>query len=279
MKLTIGILFLFISVHVNAQQHDIPFPDSNAIWMMHTHIPPDPADPFQWSYDCHGQHFTHDTTHLNGYIYNNVYLSFSQFNYDFVFEDISNYLQIGRYRIEGQKVYYQNLIPQAFEIWDYCYTGYHGGNAEYDEFLMYDFGLSVGDTFYLTPSSPIVLESIDSVLIEGTYYRKFHFQSNSGYHWIEGIGSSIGLFPYFTFFEQFIYFNCFHEDNYDNLFEYYPYGNTCSSAYIPETGPVIQKKELINIVDVMGRKAEDKVGELLFFIYSDGTTEKIFRTD
>lgn len=90
------------------------------------------------------------------------------------------------------------------------YIGYHGGNSEFDEFLLYDFDLAIGDTFNLTPYNFKVLQSIDSILIEGAYYRKFNFESN--YYWIEGIGSSIGFFPYFDFFEKQLHFNCFYDD-------------------------------------------------------------------
>lgn len=40
-----------------------------------------------------------------------------------------------------------------------------------------------------------------------------------------------------------------------------------------------QEKILIKIVDSMGRETEDKPNTLLFYIYSDGTTEKVFRVE
>jgi hypothetical protein len=39
------------------------------------------------------------------------------------------------------------------------------------------------------------------------------------------------------------------------------------------------KKKLIKIVDTMGRETDDKLNTLLFYIYSDGTTEKVFITE
>ncbi len=39
------------------------------------------------------------------------------------------------------------------------------------------------------------------------------------------------------------------------------------------------EKELIKIVDLMGRETEDKPNTLLIYIYSDGTTEKVFRVE
>jgi hypothetical protein len=40
-----------------------------------------------------------------------------------------------------------------------------------------------------------------------------------------------------------------------------------------------KEKTLIRIVDIMGRETEDRPNALLIFIYSDGTTEKIFRVE
>ncbi len=39
------------------------------------------------------------------------------------------------------------------------------------------------------------------------------------------------------------------------------------------------EKELIRIVDTMGRETEDKPNTLLIYVYSDGTTEKVFRLE
>lgn len=40
-----------------------------------------------------------------------------------------------------------------------------------------------------------------------------------------------------------------------------------------------KEKKIIRIVDVLGRETEDKSNILLIFIYSDGTTEKVFRLE
>ena len=39
------------------------------------------------------------------------------------------------------------------------------------------------------------------------------------------------------------------------------------------------KVKLIGIVDLMGRDTEDKPNTLQIYIYSDGTTEKVFRIE
>jgi len=40
-----------------------------------------------------------------------------------------------------------------------------------------------------------------------------------------------------------------------------------------------EQKELIMIFDNLGRKSEDKPNELIFYVYSDGTTKKVFRVE
>ena len=39
------------------------------------------------------------------------------------------------------------------------------------------------------------------------------------------------------------------------------------------------KKFIIRIVDLMGRETDNKSNTLLIYIYSDGTTEKVFRLE
>ena len=44
---------------------------------------------------------------------------------------------------------------------------------------------------------------------------------------------------------------------------------------IEELSPM--SKELVKIVDITGREVENKPNTLLFYIYSDGTAEKVYR--
>lgn len=46
-----------------------------------------------------------------------------------------------------------------------------------------------------------------------------------------------------------------------------------------ETLNVNYTKSLINIFDIMGRKTEDKPNTLLIYVFSDGSTEKVFRVE
>jgi hypothetical protein len=64
------------------------------------------------------------------------------------------------------------------------------------ESLLYDFSKNEGETihnFYHGMWLDYTISNIDSVLIQGSYRKQFHF-SSSGEIWIEGIGSRDGLF-------------------------------------------------------------------------------------
>lgn len=80
---------------------------------------------------------------------------------------------------------------------------YHEFNNElYEEAMMYDFGLEVGDTVHFTRPFEdfMVVQEIDSVQIEtGEYRRRTKFDGDERFDWIEGIGTtSYHLFYPFT---------------------------------------------------------------------------------
>lgn len=62
------------------------------------------------------------------------------------------------------------------------------------EIVLYQFDVGVGDTAFIGPmESPWIISSIDSILIGSNYRKKYNFSYYERY-WIEGIGSSYGLF-------------------------------------------------------------------------------------
>lgn len=63
------------------------------------------------------------------------------------------------------------------------------------------------------------------------------------------------------------------------LNNYIEYVNYCNVLSVNHLDPTTNNKHLIKIVDLMGRETEDKPNSLLIYIYSDGTTEKVFRVD
>ena len=129
------------------------------------------------------------------------------------------------------------------------------GNAQ--EHLIYDFSLSINDTVSVFPlsfpftSGPILVkvESVDSVLIGDTYNRRLKIIGeylNSGYeeYWIEGIGSTMGIFnsgvsgtmiidiyyPTLLCFEKDGVI-LFHNPNFTDCYEIYPVGIKESGLY------------------------------------------------
>lgn len=52
--------------------------------------------------------------------------------------------------------------------------------------------------------------------------------------------------------------------------------NACSVGIEELSG---ESKELIKIIDLVGRETEEKPNTLLIYVYSDGTTEKVFRVE
>ena len=243
MKVLLSILAFIITQDVLGQQHEMPFPDSNAVWIQHRAQPV--GVPPNYTYDhCYYKVFSHDTTHLNGEIYNNLYFDYYYdpiYNFEVLWEDVYMYEHLGLFRTDSLKVFYK---PVSFSVNYPCFVGNPFDDSDpYAEFLLYDFGLSVGDTFDVQIDQQIVLETIDSVEINGTYYRKFNFDqinwySGGYYHWIEGIGSKLGFFPYFNGFENYLGFECFHEDPDSTwifpTFSYSEYGNGCDFVGLDE---------------------------------------------
>lgn len=270
-----------------SQTHEVPFPDSNAVWVQHraqpVGLPPD------YTYNnCYYKVFSHDTTHLNGEIYNNLYFDYyydPNYNFEVLWEDVYMFEQIGLFRTDSLKVYYK---PIPSSVYPPCFVGNSFDNTDpYAEFLLYDFGINVGDTFDVLIDKQIVLETIDSVEINGTYYRKFNFDqpnwySGGSYHWIEGIGSKLGFFTYFDGFEDYLGFDCFHEDPDSTWitpsFSYAHSNSGCQFAGISES-EINNNKELLRITDLMGRECMDKPNTTLIYIYSDGTIEKVYRME
>ncbi len=231
MKISFTFILLLFSFEGFAQQHTLPFPDSNAIWIQSRTI----YDVNNQVYvPCHSKLFSHDTTNYNGFTYNNLYFEDYNFSpsdhFSFLWQSNLSQEKIGMFRTDSLKVYYK---PTPNSIGYPCYTGAPYNDSDpYAEYILYDFGLNVGDTFYVQNNRRSVLVNIDSINIDGTYYRKFNFNQLDWWftldnYWIEGIGSSIGFFPYFSGHDGFIGFECFHEDTDPSLtYPLFSYSNS-----------------------------------------------------
>ncbi len=168
-----SLLFLLIGTFkINAQSTIYhPFPDSNAVWngiLLSGTVPPFPGI----SGGFHYQLLNKDTI-------------VGLYNYRRINSITAGWLPslIGiRQDIPNKKVY-----------------GVYNGSL--NDTLLYDFNLNIGDTFSARPltycNDPSIVNSVDSILINGTYRKRINF--NSSVSFIEGIGSTTGLVEYNCF--------------------------------------------------------------------------------
>ena len=67
-------------------------------------------------------------------------------------------------------------------------------------------------------------------------------------------------------------------DDTSNVFDQQYYASLSLSAGVP-TLEGSETKKLVKIVDATGREVEDKPNKLLFYLYDDGTSERVFRME
>lgn len=146
------------------------------------------------------------------------------------------------------------------------------------EYLAYDFNLDIGDTVpcpgnSTAPDSLRIIDSIDSVIVNGVYRKRYVIFD--GVNIIEGIGASTGLFnPLFPSFG--ICYRAMECHTENNIPQYYD--NNCNMNLDVETIlPIDSQPELIKIVDLTGKEIEETTNILMIYVYSDGTSKKIFR--
>ncbi len=155
------------------------------------------------------------------------------------------------------------------------------------EYKLYDFGVNAGDT--VTINNPFTVGitnfkvvSVDSVLILGQYRKRVNVDelTMGGWPeaWIKGIGSTVGLpFTGFHVFDAGYELICFHEND-TTVYNVSPTGD-CYYQTVSIEELTMSSRELIKTIDLMGRETEDQPNTPLIYIYSDGTTEKVFRME
>lgn len=155
----------------------VPFPETNAIWN-EIFISLQPAERWTYQYGISGD------TVINNIQYHKIYrladtlfpVTTGEFN--------------GAIREDNKRIY---VIG--------CNTVYPGSGE--GEVVLYDFTENVGDTVFVGqdgvgPAGYLVIDHIDSVLIDNNYRKTFYFTTMGDYYWIEGIGSTRGLFSPIT---------------------------------------------------------------------------------
>ncbi|HZK08884.1 MAG TPA: T9SS type A sorting domain-containing protein [Bacteroidales bacterium] len=109
-----------------------------------------------------------------------------------------------------QNIYYQDTVLPTDELYyaasirqDTLAKKVHARNYEFlpdnEEVLLYDFSKSIGDTVVVGVEDIslgyYIIDHIDSILTGNMYRKTFYFTGIfSDYYWIEGIGSTGGLF-------------------------------------------------------------------------------------
>jgi hypothetical protein len=167
-----------------------PFPKKHAIWNQIYVKYPAPPEYFSFQYTIDGT-----DTLISGKNYLKIFLN--------------NSVIVGAYRQD-------TIHKQVFAL---NFNQPH----ENKEYLLYDFSLEVGDTFSSRPladcDSNSIVQSIDSILIMGTFRKKINLVSqkfSTNVSIIEGIGSLDGLFEASCF--EASYGLCSFLDGIDTLF-------------------------------------------------------------
>ncbi|MCK9401570.1 MAG: hypothetical protein M0Q51_16465 [Bacteroidales bacterium] len=175
------IMFVFLVPLTSKEQIYVPFPDSNAIWSeVLTDMQPFEIQAYQYG-------ISGDTS-FNSTWYKKVYL----------LNDTVYPLVLGQYCCAIR----EDSLKRIYAI--DCQCCFQPLSGE-EEVILYDFSKSVGDTVLvgLDGTDPLggyyVIDYIDSVLIDGNYRKTYHFVDYDYLeYWIEGIGSTRGLFSPLT---------------------------------------------------------------------------------
>lgn len=185
-KSIIILITVIVPLLASSQEYEyVPFPDSGAIWS-EVYYYPDPIWPDtvikQPSYERFA--LNGEDTIINDITYNKLFIF-----YDSIFYK-ANATYIGGIREdENRRIYFKSDTSiHEYKPMNWFY--------DYNEIILYDFSLKIGDTIKNINCRPeddmLIVSGIDSVLINNQYRKMFHFQI-PWVKWIEGIGSVKGL--------------------------------------------------------------------------------------
>ena len=243
-KITGCILLLHTIITVNSQQY-IEFPDSNARWNVY----------IMWFEIGYAKaYFINGDTTINNYLYSRIFVT----NNDSIL-DTTNGSYVGLIREDSTKKIY--FLPNKDAIFE-CNV------ADSNEILLYDFGINVNDTltYYIDTLDTLhhIVVGIDSISIDGIFRKRFNINTietswlvrNSS--WIEGIGSTLGLF------NPLIYGNCPPQAYETNLICYLDENIVYNTGY----------KNNCFYSALIGNVSKDRVAEIK--IYPNPSYDKIY---
>jgi hypothetical protein len=189
-KVVLLFLLSFIFRNSNGQQY-YPFPTSNAFWLdgMSTGPNDDPG----WC--ANFQHTITGDTVINSIAYHKLDKSVVYHFYPF----------IGMCVFDSTIASSPNSYQGAFREDSSLKKVYYIPANDSNEVLMYDFDLNVGDTMFTALTVGcwgFPVTSIDSVLVGSLYHKRYN--TSSGFtSFIEGVGSTDGLFAAWCDFTEF----------------------------------------------------------------------------
>ena len=198
------LLFLFPTCFFAQTYH--PFPDSSAIWRIeYCYLPTPISQPYCFRYS----NFINSDTIINGNTYSKIYSS------DVLASDTLNALFVGAVREDiNKRVYLFTDSIALYNINNQNPSGLCNDDILDKDVLLYDYGVSVGDTilYQYLDSSRIYIISIDSVLVLNQYLKRYNYNFitpggsncpwyinglNNGSYYLEKIGHHSGIFePY-----------------------------------------------------------------------------------
>lgn len=258
LKIAILYFLFFFAVNGIAQTY-YPFPESSAVWRQ-TQSSGDPFNPpvinNNYSLFINGDTIIDSASYSKLYFFN--HFTGSVFNIDTV-----NSTYYGALREVNKRIYF---YPDSASLnsYGFCYEWIQPSPlVPSEELLLYDFNAAVNDTIFYPhlDSSYIVITSIDSVLIQGQYRKRFNHTGAqntsipcgifSGLHYVEGIGDiTSGLFAHWMyFFENSELFRCYEDD-------------LVSYSHFPNCMLPVGVKELFNKNDIK--------------VYPNPTSNKLF---
>jgi len=187
MKIIIILIAAVIPKIIFSQEYEyVPLPDSGAVWSeVYYFSEPDWPDTIVKPPSYERFMVNGEDTVISDIVYKKLYLF-----YDSVFNK-SEATCVGGIREDENKRIYFKSDKSVHELkpmnWVYGY----------DEILLYDFSVNIGDSIKYINGVPeenlLIVSTIDTVRIKDSYRKRIHFHNYPWLTWIEGIGSVKGL--------------------------------------------------------------------------------------
>ncbi len=221
------VLFLLVVIFAKSQTY-YPFQTDTAQWNVDSYDGSN-MQPVHRTYS----YFINGDTIIDTLLYSKIYEDMAV--YDTIIDTISAYYLGGLREDNNKHIYFK---PSEIYIMFSLKCGLI--NTDLDEFLLYRFDLSIGDTFNLNQhtigAGDYSVFDIDSVLIGQHYRKRFMIRNFNNMfgddHWIEGIGSLQSLFGPTCFpFEAWDQLLCYKDPNTDFV-SYMSFEDDCTGFVV-----------------------------------------------